>query len=114
MAADLFMRKNLLIRGAIEENSRDFKRLLEMKRMAGELAREAGSFNQYKFDNASEAAQPDGITVLIEYQSEEAKKHAERLQKLMNEAEQEAKAFYKSVGLIVESPAGKAAGQIIN
>lgn len=111
--ADLFMRKNILIRGEIEEKSRDFKKILEMKKMANGLAEAARLFNQYKFDNAAEPPRDGEITILIEYQSEEAKKHAERLQELMEEAEQEARAFYKSVGLVVESPAGKAAGHIL-
>ena len=81
--------------------------------MANELARKAGSFGQCKFDNADGMPQSGEITLLIEYQSEEAKKHAERLQELMNEVEQEAKAFYKSVGLIVEGPTGKTVGQIL-
>lgn len=113
MAGDLFMRKNILIRGLIEENSRDFKTILEMKQIANDLARKADSFRQYKFDTADGVAQPGEITLLIEYQSEEAKKHAERLQELMNEAEQEAKAFYKSVGLIVEGPTGRTVGQVL-
>lgn len=111
MAADLFMRSNLIIRGSIEESSRDFKEILEMKKAADDLAYKASTFKQYKFDNADEKPQPDEITILIEYQSEEAKKHAERLQELMNEAEKEARAFYKSVGLVVEGPAGKTAGR---
>lgn len=107
------MRKNLLIRGSIEENSRDFKEILEMKKKADELAYKASLFKQYKFDNAAEEPQPGEITILIEYQSEEAKKHAERLKELMDEVEQEARAFYKSVGLIVDSPAGRTAGHIL-
>lgn len=113
MAADLFMRKNLLIRGSIEENSRDFKAILEMKKEADNLAYKASLFKQGKFDNVAETQKPGEITILIEYQSEEAKKHAERLKELMDEVEQEARAFYKSVGLIVESPAGKTAGYIL-
>lgn len=111
--ADLFMRKNLLIRGTIEENSRDFKKILEMKKAADDLAHKASLFNQYKFDNASEPPEPGEITILIEYQSEEAKKHAERLKELMDEVEREARAFYKTVGLVVESPAGKTTGHIL-
>ena len=113
MAADLFMRKNLLIRGTIEENSRDFKEIIEMKKAADNLAHKANLFKQYQFDNAAEAQKPGEITILIEYQSEEAKKHAERLKELMDEVEQEARAFYKSVGLIVEDPAGKVEGHIL-
>lgn len=111
--SNLFMRTNLLLRGSIEEKSKDFKEILKMKKMAEELANRAGSFNTKKFDNTDEMPEPGEITLLIEYQSEEAKKHAERMKELMDEVEREARGFYKAVGLTVKSPAGKATGQIL-
>ncbi|MCM1218077.1 MAG: hypothetical protein NC548_26625 [Lachnospiraceae bacterium] len=82
--------------------------ILEMKKAAQELEVRARRYKEHKFDNADSAPEEGEITLLIEYQSEEAKKHAERLVELMNEVEQEAREFYKAVGLTVKSPLGEA------
>lgn len=111
--SDLYMRKNILIRGFIGEDGSDFRQILEMKKTAEELARQARRFKDYKFDNTDGEPKPGEITISMKYKSEKALKHAERLLGLMDEVAEEAREFYRSVGLEVEGSGGKIMGQII-
>ena len=111
--ADLFMRTEVLVRGKIEEESRDFKTILEMKERASTLRVMAERYKEKRFDMTDNLPEKDEITLLLTYNSEKAIKHAERLVELMEEVEKEAREFYEEIGVEVNDPRGEAKGRIL-
>ena len=111
--SDLYMRKSILVKGYCGEDGRDFRQILEMKEMAERLLIQARRFKDYKFDNTDGVKKPGEFVILMKYKSEKALKHAERLLGLMDEVAEEAREFYRSVGLEVEGSDGKTTGKIV-
>lgn len=98
--AKIGMRTNLLINASVE-NSRDLTRIVEAKKRAAELRGFARDFKGRKFDIADKPEE-DKFTLIIEWESEKAMKHAERLIELAEEMEQEANAFYEGIGIKIK------------
>lgn len=97
MSDKLYMRTNLLINASVE-NSRDLMKIQEAKKYASALRGFARDFKYRKFDVADHPE--DGkLTLIVEWNSEEAEKHAERLIELAEEMEKEASEFYKGIGI---------------
>lgn len=99
--ADLHMRTNLLI-NASAENSRDLKKIKEAKEHASALRTFARDFAGRKFDVADHPTEGT-FTLIVEWNSEVAEQHAERLVELAKEMEKEATKFYRNIGIKISS-----------
>ena len=96
---DIHFRRNILLNVDLE-NSRDLKKIREVKQCAEVIRDFATSYTYRKFDIADKPVN-GYVTLTVEYNSEKAKKNAERLVELAEELEKESEKFYKAINVEV-------------
>lgn len=103
----------IILRGTLEDNSRDIKMILDMRKKAEELAAMARSCNEKNFDIADTPAKEGEITLFISCQTEEAKEKAKSISELLERVETEARKFYAMFSVAAKGPMGEAIEPII-
>lgn len=98
---DLCMRTSILLH-AEAENSRDLKRIADARRKASELQEFASEYKHRRFDIADDLPEEGEFALIVEWDSEAAERHAERLLELAEEMEKEAYGFYQSIGIRIK------------
>ena len=108
------LRTEIVLRGKIEEESRDFKTILEMKKMAKMLKVMAEQYTERRFDMVDTTPQEGEVTLLLTYNSPKAIRRAECLVELMEKVEKEAREFYEEITVRVNDPTGKIEGHLLH